>query len=73
MIKGKQIYICRKGGNHERIINLMIISENNRKHNVTIKSLSRLLSSENTKHKGKNTFVIIAYKDLKKRAQEMSI
>ena len=33
-IEGKQIYICRKGGNHERIINLMIISENNRKHYV---------------------------------------
>ena len=56
-IKGKQIYICRKGGNHERIINLMIISENNRKHYFAIKSLSRLLSSENTKHKGKEYFV----------------
>ena len=55
-IEGKQIYICRKGGNHERIINLMIISENNRKHHVTIKSLSRLLSSENTKHKRKEYF-----------------
>ena len=52
-IEGKQIYICRKGGNHERIINLMIISESNRKHYVAIKSLSRLLSSENTEHKGK--------------------
>ena len=56
MIEGKQIYICRKGSNHERIINLMIISENNRKHYVAIKSLSRLLSSENTKHKGKEYF-----------------
>ena len=55
-IEGKQIYICRKGGNHERIINLMIISKSNRKHYVTIKSLSRLLSSENTKHKGKEYF-----------------
>ena len=54
-IEGKQIYICRKGGNHERIINLMIISENNRKHYIAIKSLRRLLSSENTNHKGKNT------------------
>ena len=55
-IEGKQIYICRKGGNHERIINLMIISKNNRKHYVAIKSLSRLLSSENTNHKGKEYF-----------------
>ena len=55
-IEGKQICICRKGGNQERIINLMIISKNNRKHYVTIKSLSSLLSSENTKHKGKGYF-----------------
>ena len=52
----KEIYICRKGGNYERIINLMIISVNNRKHYVAIKSLSRLLSSKNTKHKGKEYF-----------------
>ena len=51
-IVGKQIYTCRKGDNHERIINLMIIKEN-RKHYVAIKSLSRLLSSKNTNHKGK--------------------
>ena len=34
----------------------MIISENKRKHYVAIKSLSRLLSSKNTKHKGKEYF-----------------
>ena len=55
-IEGKQIYICRKVDNYEHIINLMLITENNRKHYVEIKSLSRLLSSQNTKHKGKNTF-----------------
>ena len=54
--EGKEIYICRKGGNYERAINLMIISESNRKHYVTIKSLSRLLSSKNTNHKGKEYF-----------------
>ena len=57
-IEGKQIYICRKGGNYERIINLMLITGNNRKHYVAIKSLSRLLSSQNTKHKGKEYFCI---------------
>ena len=51
-IEGKRIYICRKGGNYEHVINLMLITENNRKHYVAIKSLSRLLSSQNTKHKG---------------------
>ena len=55
-IEDKEIYICRKGGNYERIINLMIIFENNRKHYVAIKSLSRLLSSKNTNHKGKEYF-----------------
>ena len=55
-MEDKEIYISRKGGNYESIINLMIISENNRKHYVEIKSLSRLLSSKNTKHKGKEYF-----------------
>ena len=55
-IEGKQIYICRKGGNYEPIINIMLITGNNRKHYVAIKSLSRLLSSQNTKHKGKEYF-----------------
>ena len=45
-IEGKQIYIFRKGGNYERIINLMLITGNNKKHYVAIKSLSRLLSSQ---------------------------
>ena len=34
----------------------MIITETDRKHYVTIKSLSRLLSSQNTKHNGKEYF-----------------
>ena len=56
--EGKEIYICRKGGNYKRAINLMIISESNRKDYVTIKSLSRLLSSKSTNHKGKEYFCI---------------
>ena len=55
-IEDKEIYISQKGGNYEKIINLLIISENNRKHYVAIKSLSRLLSGKNTKHKGKEYF-----------------
>ena len=45
-IEDRNIYICRKGGNYERAINLMIIDH----HYVAIKSLSRLLSSKNSKH-----------------------
>ena len=55
-IEDKQIYIHRKGDNYEHIINLMLITENNRKHYVAIKSLSRLLSSQNTSHKEKEYF-----------------
>ena len=50
-VKDRQIYICRKGGGYDRIANLMLITENNRKHYMTIKSLSRLLSKQNSKHK----------------------
>ena len=50
--EGKEIYICRKGGNYDRSINLMILNG----HYVAIKSLSRLLSSKNSKHKGKEYF-----------------
>ena len=45
------MYICRKGGDSDRMANLMLITENNRKHYVAIKSLSRLQSKQNGKHK----------------------
>ena len=50
-VEDRQIYICRKGGNYDRIANLMLITENNCKHYVVIKSLSRLLSKQNSKQK----------------------
>ena len=52
-IEDKEIYICRKGGNYERVINLMLISSDERNHYVAIKSLSRLLA---TKSKVKQHF-----------------
>ena len=55
-IEDRQIYICRKGGNYECMANLMLITENNRKHYVAIKSLSRLLSKQNNKHKERQYF-----------------
>ena len=54
--ENKQIYICRKGGDHERIANLMLITENILKNYVAIKSLSRLLCSKNTKNEKKQHF-----------------
>ena len=56
VIEDRQIYICRKGGNYERVINLMLITESNRKRYVAIKSLSRLSSNQNMKHNGKEYF-----------------
>ena len=53
-IENKKTYICRKGRDYNRIVNLMLIAdvENpNKKHYVAVKSLSRLLSKQNSKHK----------------------
>ena len=52
-IEDRQIYICRKGGDYEHTANLMLITENSRKHYVAIKSLSRLLSSQKHQTQGK--------------------
>ena len=55
-VEDKNIYICRKGRPASREINLMLISENDKWHYTAIKSLSRLLTSRNTKHKCKQCF-----------------
>ena len=56
--KGRQIYICRKGKEYDRVANLMLITDNNSKHYVAIKALSRLLRSSNTKNEKKQHFCI---------------
>ena len=74
-IEDRQIYICRKGGNYERIANLMLITENNRKHYVAIKSLSRLLSKQNSKHKERQYFCMNClqrFKEEKSRNEHIS-
>ena len=56
-VEDRNIYINRKSdysSDHE--INLLLISENGRQHYTVIKSLSRLLASRNSKHKGKMYF-----------------
>ena len=65
-IMGRQIYICRKGGNYENALNLMIITEGEQKHYVAIKPISRLLSKKNSKRNGKQYFC----KDFGKRMPE---
>ena len=55
-VEDKQIYICRKGSDYDHVANLMLITENNRKHYVAIKSLSRLFSKQNSKDKEAQNF-----------------
>ena len=51
LVENKDIYICRKGIRRDHEINLLLISEDGKLHYSAIKSLSRLLSSSNSKHK----------------------
>ena len=53
-VEHRKIYICRKGRDYDRIVNLMLIADivnPNKKHYVAVKSLLRLLSKQNSKHK----------------------
>ena len=54
----KQIYICRKGEEYDRVANLMPITDHNNKHYVATASLKRLLSMQNSKHKESQHFCI---------------
>ena len=55
-LDGKTPYICRKGSDYNRVVNLMIIEDGDRKHYAAIKSLERLLSMQNSKHKESQHF-----------------
>ena len=55
-MEDKKVYICRKVKEYDRVANLMLITDNNRKHYVAIKSLNRLLSVQNSKHKKSQHF-----------------
>ena len=54
----KKVYICKKGKEYEQVANLMLIMDRNNKHYVAIKSLRRLLSMQNSKHKESQHFYI---------------
>ena len=71
-LEDKKVYNCRKGKEYDQVANLMLITDHNKKHYVAIKSLRRLLSRQNSKHKNLNTFVLIAYRDLQSRNLEMN-
>ena len=53
-VENKKTYICRKGKDYDRTVNLQLITdvENpNKKYYVAVRSLSRLLSKQKSKHK----------------------
>ena len=49
-LNGRTPYICRKRMDYDRVVNLMILEDGEKKHYVAIKSLERLLSKMNSKH-----------------------
>ena len=55
-LNGRTPYICRKGMDYERSVNLMILEDGEKKHYVAIKSLERLLSMNNSKHQESQHF-----------------
>ena len=55
-LEGKDIYILRNSNRSDREINLLMISKDGINHYIAIKSLSRLLSGSNSKHKCKQHF-----------------
>ena len=55
-VEKKNIYIYRKSNKIGREINLLMVSEGEMRHYTAIKSLSRLLSSKNSKTKRKQHF-----------------
>ena len=59
-VEDKDVYICRKpqpeAADGQQEVDLMPISEGDRWHYTSIKSLSRLLASKNSKHAYKHYF-----------------
>ena len=59
-IKEQRIYICRNSKHYDRknVVNLLLIDNGEGRHYTVIKSLSRLLGSNNSKHKHKQHFCL---------------
>ena len=65
----KKVYICRKG---KEYANLMLITDQNSKHYIAIKSLKRLLSRQNSKHKESQHFCIHCLQGFREKNLGMS-
>ena len=55
-LEGRDIYQCRKGTPGHKLVNLLLICDDDKWHYTAVKSLSRLLRSSNSKHKAKQHF-----------------
>ena len=53
-------YVSERRGEEYRPVNLLVITEEDRSHYCIIKDLHKLVYNH-SKHKGKNTFVIIVF------------
>ena len=59
-VENRKIYICRKGKDYDRNVNLLqITGDSNKKHYVAVRSLSRLLLSQTERIREYNIFVQI--------------
>ena len=58
--KGKELYVCHrfKHFNREQVMNLLLLEDKEKRHYVAIKSLSQLLSRENSRYDGSQHFCI---------------
>ena len=58
VIKGPKIYICGKlkCNNQKNVVNLLLITNGEKRHYTVIKSLTRLLASSSSKHGHKQNF-----------------
>ena len=59
-VKRQRIYICRNSKHYDRknVVNLLLITDGEKRHYKVIKSLTRLLASSNSKHKRKQHFCL---------------
>ena len=72
-VEDKKGYICRKGKEYTRTVNLMLITDGNRKHYVAIKSLGDYYLVRTVNIKNLNTFVQLVCRDSQPRNLGMNI
>ena len=74
-VKEQRIYICRNSKHYDQknIVNLLLITDGEKRHYTAIKSLTRLLASSNSKHKRKQHFCLNCLQGFSVEKAEISI